>query len=145
MEKMVNGLRKIAGASIFWLKQQHICTCVYIYCIYAKQNWGENSGFNLFAANRKRKQQPSVCLLQTETEVYFPLSTNDKWYLFNNCCLSQGAHLCLEVVWIEILAWTLGAWYEKERCNFSFAWTWKFLRRVRLNHLNLHFCFKVFS
>jgi hypothetical protein len=52
MDQMVNGLRKIAGASIFQLKQQHIYTCVYEY---------------IYMQNRTEgKTAVSICLLQTE-------------------------------------------------------------------------------
>jgi hypothetical protein len=38
----------------------------------------ENGNFRLHAANEKRKQQISDCLLQTETKVCCPWSANDK-------------------------------------------------------------------
>jgi hypothetical protein len=38
-----------------------------------------NANFCLFVAKGKQKQQASISLLQTETEVCFPWSANDKW------------------------------------------------------------------
>jgi hypothetical protein len=45
----------------------YMCICVYVYLYIRKMELTENSNFQLFAANGKRKRQTSVCLLQTET------------------------------------------------------------------------------
>ncbi len=90
-EQMVNGLRRIAWASIFRLMSPclhvsmspfsmfffsclHVSSCLHVnvamfqkYCK-GKTEQTENSNFPFFAANGKRKRQTSICLLQTETE-----------------------------------------------------------------------------
>jgi hypothetical protein len=53
----------------------------------------ENGNFRLFAANGKRKRQTSVCLLETEMEVCFHKSAEDKKYTINDCCFSKRACL----------------------------------------------------
>ncbi len=94
-EQMVNRLRKIAWASVFRLKWQHIYLVpfsryiygslpfpfsIYIYTVYSiyietkayictqKKKLMGNGNFRWIAANRKQKWHTSVSLLQMETE-----------------------------------------------------------------------------
>ncbi len=71
-KQTVNGLRKIAWASVLRSKRQHTNT--------GTNTHKENGNFRLFAANGAAKRQTSVGLLQTETEVCFPGQAKNNGY-----------------------------------------------------------------
>jgi hypothetical protein len=88
----------IAWASVFRLKRQHIYININIW----KTELTENSNFRLFAANRRRKRQTSVCFLQTKrkTEVWFlgrQTINSNQHLLFQQTCPSTCMYTYLSL------------------------------------------------
>jgi hypothetical protein len=57
--------------SIYVYVYVYICMYIfiYVYMYMYKTELTEKTNFGLFAANRKRKRQTSICLLLTQTEI----------------------------------------------------------------------------
>jgi hypothetical protein len=108
-EQAVNGLRKIAWASVFRLMSP--CPCLYVSmfpCLHlhvhdstfrnygTKNGTNRNSNFHLFSAIRKQRRQPSLCLLQRENkkmDICFlgrQAIIGNRRLLFRQTCLSMS-------------------------------------------------------
>ncbi len=73
----------------------HVSISMFTEFLKQKAELTENFNIHLFAANRKRKRQTSVCLLQTETENGSLFSLVGKGQtVIGNYCFSKLAYLC---------------------------------------------------
>jgi hypothetical protein len=105
------------GLSFLFETAVHIYLCIYVQYIYIyadvsiylhiyihKMELAGNDNFHLFAANGKRKQQTSVCLLLTKTENLSLFSLIGKRLtVINDCCFSKRAHISRKYIQFTLL------------------------------------------